>query len=680
MIPNFKISNFRIFDQDGAEFAFKPITFLTGANSSGKSSLVKSIMLIREFLEMLRGKFHATGIFDLSSEKLQPSALGLNIGSYKSCINKSAPNDIMSFSFEVSSDIAPYRYNLTYSFDGLTCDGLTCDLLGSFVREGSCNSITVSYEDEVILQMGREKGDLKLLSLKAGNILLFTFVSFLKSMSAYYEMSDSEEWKNHIKAVHLTYFKSPEIKKRYPDLFKTNFTELLKKLDQTSLLFYFPAIETYRGLSKGECIEKANQELKRPEQLQYTNRYDHFDELKERVLATYSASSFESLYDYYLNLENITLEEIHPHKFSIVAYESRRNLIKDEICENMTRNCTSQGFYEFENEEFNDIYILLTMASWEDEAAQKFIKKDFYFDYESNSPEFSSVHVLWEAYIDFVYLFFEEILLTPTFKNFRYVNDSFTSIQKMYTYNNTSSFAQVLMEYVDLRSRLDKEDFCHVNDDYYQTVVKFKSGSFVNKWLMTLFGIESLHIKSDIEGLGYMLHVTHADGNSNPLADEGHGVSQLVHILLQIECQILRKKQSILDIKNSSIINPYSLGIDKLVLAIEEPEVSLHPSLQSKLTEVFYDACMTYKVYFIVETHSEYLIRKSQAIISQYDIEGKDFKENPFKIYYFNPDGTSYEITYGESGRLENSFGPGFFDEAGNSSMEILKREKKKRK
>lgn len=672
MIPNFKIRNFRIFDQEGAEFAFKPITFLTGANSSGKSSLVKSMMLIREFLEMLRGKFYATGIFDLSSEKFQPAALGLNLGSYKSCINKSADNDIMSFSFEVSSDIAPFSYILTYSFDGLTNNSLGI--------EGMCNSISVSSGDEIILQMNRGKGGLKLSSLKTGNILLFTFVSFLKSMSAYYERSDSDEWKNHFRASHLTYFKSPEIKQRYPNLFKTNFNELLEKLDETHLLFFFPLIEAYRGLSKSECINKAMQELQRPDQLEYTYYYDHFDELKNRVLDAYAASNFESLYDYYLNLENIVLDEVHAHDFTIIGYDTHRNLIKDEICVSMSRKCSSQGFYSFGNKEFDDIYLLLTMSSWEDEVAKKFIKPDFYYDYDSGAPEFLSEHILWEAYIDFTYLFFEEILLTATFKNLRYVNDSFTSIQKMYTYNNTSSFAQVLREYTDLRYRLDHIDFCHVDDDYYQTVVKFNSGSFVNKWLKDLCGIDSLHITSDSEGLGYTLHVTHADGKSNPLADEGHGVSQLVHILLQIECQILRKKQSILDIKNSSIINPYSLGIDKLVLAIEEPEVSLHPSLQSKLTEVFYDACMTYKVYFIIETHSEYLIRKSQAIVSQYDIEGKDFQDNPFKIYYFNPDGSSYEIVYGESGRLENSFGPGFFDEAGNSSMEILKREKKKRK
>ena len=165
------------------------------------------------------------------------------------------------------------------------------------------------------------------------------------------------------------------------------------------------------------------------------------------------------------------------------------------------------------------------------------------------------------------------------------------------------------------------------------------------------------------------------NGRTNALADEGHGITQLVHMLLQIECQVLRKKRSILDHPNQFTINYNSLGLDSPILAIEEPEVSLHPSLQSKLALVFEDAYQSFGVTFIIETHSEYLIRKSQ-----YDTEGKDFKDNPFKIYYFNPDGSSYEISYGESGRLENSFGPGFFDEAGNSSVEVLKREQKSKR
>jgi hypothetical protein len=153
----------------------------------------------------------------------------------------------------------------------------------------------------------------------------------------------------------LTYFNSPEIKQRYPGLFKTNFTELLEKLEQTQLLFYFPVIEPYRGLSKSECIIKAKQELQRPEQLKYTYYYDHFDELKNRVLDAYAASNFESLYDYYLNLENIVLDEVHAHDFTIIGYDTHRNLIKDEICLSMSRKCSSQGFYPFDNKEFDEL-------------------------------------------------------------------------------------------------------------------------------------------------------------------------------------------------------------------------------------------------------------------------------------------------------------------------------------
>lgn len=45
------IKNFRVFDTKGSTFNLKPITILTGANSSGKSSLVKSILLFKKYLD-----------------------------------------------------------------------------------------------------------------------------------------------------------------------------------------------------------------------------------------------------------------------------------------------------------------------------------------------------------------------------------------------------------------------------------------------------------------------------------------------------------------------------------------------------------------------------------------------------------------------------------------------------
>lgn len=57
----------------------------------------------------------------------------------------------------------------------------------------------------------------------------------------------------------------------------------------------------------------------------------------------------------------------------------------------------------------------------------------------------------------------------------------------------------------------------------------------------------------------------------------------------------------------------------------------------------------------------------------------EDYENRPFAVYYIDKGGSAYELKYQESGRFENSFGPGFFDEASRSSIQILKREKRMR-
>ena len=49
----YKIKNFRIFDEDGVKLDMAPITILTGCNSSGKSSFVKSMLLVNKVLNKL---------------------------------------------------------------------------------------------------------------------------------------------------------------------------------------------------------------------------------------------------------------------------------------------------------------------------------------------------------------------------------------------------------------------------------------------------------------------------------------------------------------------------------------------------------------------------------------------------------------------------------------------------
>lgn len=109
-------------------------------------------------------------------------------------------------------------------------------------------------------------------------------------------------------------------------------------------------------------------------------------------------------------------------------------------------------------------------------------------------------------------------------------------------------------------------------------------------------------------------------------------------------------------------------------VAIEEPEIHLHPRYQSMLAEMFYEAYHKYGVHFIIETHSEYLIRKLQVMVADKDIL---LSSSNISLNYVETDeeGVSYnrpiKILY--DGGLDNTFGPGFYDEADTLAIQLFK-------
>ncbi len=110
-------------------------------------------------------------------------------------------------------------------------------------------------------------------------------------------------------------------------------------------------------------------------------------------------------------------------------------------------------------------------------------------------------------------------------------------------------------------------------------------------------------------------------------------------------------------------------------LIIEEPEANLHPLLQSKLAD-FFALTVNYfpNMKFIIETHSEYLIRKLQLLVAKESISPEKLI-----IHYFNanehvnanePKVKIIEIN--RYGQLTENFGPGFFDEAINLKFDLM--------
>lgn len=197
------------------------------------------------------------------------------------------------------------------------------------------------------------------------------------------------------------------------------------------------------------------------------------------------------------------------------------------------------------------------------------------------------------------------------------------------------------------------------NYDIYAWVNKwmkeFKIGDFFQ--IDTHFGGEILTvgIGKEIESWEY----AHGGKPLIPLGSLGTGAIQLFVLLLKVATMLKR------------------IGEHRFVtIIVEEPEQNLHPALQSKLADLFLDVykITDSRVRFLVETHSEYLIRRSQVIVAKESyVDEKDLEEkNPFKVYYFPQKGSPYDMEYRLDGRFAEEFGPGFFDLASNLAFSLF--------
>lgn len=219
------------------------------------------------------------------------------------------------------------------------------------------------------------------------------------------------------------------------------------------------------------------------------------------------------------------------------------------------------------------------------------------------------------------------------------------------------------------------------NDYIAQTVHEFmrakiskgqKEYTFVTDW-MQKFEVGSDFEIISIDGEAYRVKIKDEDNTSVNLADKGMGSIQLMILLLRL-ATILRNYQprNIVTLEDNDALRYPAI-------IIEEPEQNLHPKVQSKLADLFLYLNQEYHCRFLIETHSEYLVRRTQAIVAGEDYEDENvLKEaNPFMVYFFEPDANSRprRMDYAISGAFKEKFGEGFFDEASKWDMTIIRKE-----
>ncbi len=199
----------------------------------------------------------------------------------------------------------------------------------------------------------------------------------------------------------------------------------------------------------------------------------------------------------------------------------------------------------------------------------------------------------------------------------------------------------------------------------------FKKGSpadrFLIKW-MKKFDIGTAYRIENYKSIASYIEIKDKEVWVN-LVDKGFGAGQILPILLRIAEYIEQYDRN--RIKFSNVSKEYP----PLIL-IEEPEANLHPAFQSLLADMFHDVMTIHFIRLIIETHSEYLIRKLKLLRAK-----KEIAADETVIYYLdswldpleeNPH-RAEKIEILENGTLSKPFGKGFFDATDEIEMDLYR-------
>jgi predicted ATPase len=97
------------------------------------------------------------------------------------------------------------------------------------------------------------------------------------------------------------------------------------------------------------------------------------------------------------------------------------------------------------------------------------------------------------------------------------------------------------------------------------------------------------------------------------------------------------------------------------IIAIEQPELHLHPALQAKLVDIIAKIASEKKICFIIETHSETMINRLGYLIDKKKINNEDIDISVFDKEFGDSETHVSTSGFDKDGYLEN-WPIGFFE------------------
>lgn len=739
MNTKFTIKNFRVFDENGVTVDVKPLTILTGCNSSGKSSIIKAACLFNDYIKKTGLNISKYVNFDFTK---RPYSL---LGDFSRVINDKSLGKTITFQYRVHSLMLGCDVDVEYVFENSDKKDLGNICLKSLKVRDDNNILCQAYDlkdiDSYYDPYFDPQGPFRMIIRINYSVLKQAFIRFaemqvkMNDLLKYYKKksnlhaeqyralkksfnnqpieefkpiyeneefdkcvslleitddmdaveksliechkeivkeSSEQAWQDAVKwfressPIFSTFIRDEidgqrryvmeKVKGKIDNPFcDDNFCSYIEDLKNTDCISYFAQEVVKYNMSADEAysrlLEYADDEIKQKSDFWAgvkTDMYTHlanesecsyedilsvfrlslstkevkdvrdkYNRIIDFLKDSYKKSSYENFVDYIKNLENIIINQC-----------SDLNLYLDIDC------CFSKDASE--NEKMIFTYLFCS-EYW------------LYKFKEGHSEKISS---LIELFSTFCNIFREEIFIGEMPEPIYYIGSDVVDVKRFYPVENNDIFTNLIKNLYNKKNS-------YFNDLYpmpvNSLVGKIPTDHFINKWLKEFNICDHYKIELVGEGAGWIIRLYRSkdDKEGSILADYGYGITQLFTLIVSI-----------------ALAGPLQ------TIAVEEPEIHLHPSFQSKLAEMFVEAYSIYNAHFIIETHSEYLIRKLQTLVASKKVNSKDIS----LVYVYDADKENRPlytpqvqlIVINPDGSLNGDFGTGFFDEADNLSMSLF--------
>lgn len=645
-MPNLEgigLQNFRTFSKK-ENLEFGPITIITGSNNAGRSSVFKAIQfmvhnykdgIVSQHLDFknmqhelgnMERIFNREALQHYKDSNQQSEQMYSRISNFhKKYSSQTTERPI----FEDDSDLVfafPIKIGGSREIDAML--EIRYGLNRFIYRKGAIEEDVVNHDIKSIAIVRKGK------YLHWSNVIAFRYGH---EEADYWEMSTSIDLKEIIRLI----LKNPlkEMKKSEPDeetvdICSINLFSRIDKYKSISLEknFFSYERESYKDFLKKRVAGKS-----------IFSNYSGLSEHEKSKLSEIEEMVTTSLLNGKENNHEKILNCFHDN-FSRTYYGVCRDIVIAESKEESGSNEASvQSIFDspwIQTTDSSDIYSDLSQA----------IEKDFTEIVKKKVESLNRIHFLPTARGRNRAWFIDE----QNGEDVQIVRD-FTSIY-------LESYPQI-------------QDF--VNFWIGKGEFKDKNGEIKNKG----FNIgKELSVDRD-ESIGMTkIFLINFDGTRTALVDLGYGVSQLLPIILKIATlAFMYQRNHEYDFNgNEGYYEKEATYFMPSTLLIEEPEANLHPSLQSKMAELFIDAASRFNIQFLIETHSEYLIYKFQEYIGN-----KVISPSEVKMYYFNQPHdvkAGFKQNYISHVKIEKDgsidyeqyFGKGFFDEQNNLKLSLF--------